>query len=456
MTGPVFRTRNIITFFSNPIKPNSSRLLKNGIWIAASQGFAALATLGGVRLITEHASPSLFGSFVLLNGVINLMQGVLFQPFAQAALRYYPEFADSGHVPELRQNMTTTYRLRWFWALIMMSGVALIDVTWIHYLSFTTWFLLSLALGMEGWRTIELVMRNAARRQRAYSVFFVTDSLVRPIGAVLAMYAFGVSVESLLLGQTFGAFLVLMLFCHSSESQIPLNGEGRLFNDVLRESQNKRMAQFAAPLLWTSLVCWFSSKADSYIVGGMLGLAQAGMYAAAYGLTSRPLLMIGSISEATLRQNLYTVVAGSDRRGILRASFVWVSLNIVISAFIASLIVIFREPIVRVLLAEPYQETSIILIPWLAFGHVPLLAAQAIERLLYALQKTHAVLLVQSISAGISLVIAFVYAKWFGLIGVAVAVPVYYSLQMLMTLLIAFISFKARPAEMTLLSDAHN
>ncbi|NVN91140.1 MAG: lipopolysaccharide biosynthesis protein [Desulfuromonadales bacterium] len=425
-----------------PIERDKSRLLKNGVWIASGQGFAALATLGGVRLITELASPSLFGSFVLLNGLLNLVQGILFQPLAQAALRYYPEFSKSAHILELRRHMSTVFRLRWFCGLAVMTGLALIDITTTHYLTFTSWLLLAAALGIEGWKTVELVMRNAARNQKAYSAFFIADSLARPIGAVLAAYFFNVSVELLLLGQTLGTFLVLVSFSHFSKSRIQQNRAEYPLDVVLNERLTKGMAQFAAPLLWTSLVCWFSAQADRYIVGGMIGIAQAGIYAAAYGLTSRPLLMIGTANEATLRQVLYTAVSRGDRRGMLKASCVWLGLNLAMSTIIASLIVIFSEPIVRCLLAEPYRETSISLIPWLVFGHVPLLAAQAIERLLYAVQRTHAVLFVQAISACVSIIVAVLGATWAGLIGVAVAVPVYYSLQLLMTLWIAFNSIK--------------
>ena len=89
------------------------RLLKEGFWIAAGHALAAIATLIGVRVLTELAPPSLFGGFALLNGILALLQGVLIAPIAQAALRFYPEFAAAGSVPKLREYVTKILVKRW-------------------------------------------------------------------------------------------------------------------------------------------------------------------------------------------------------------------------------------------------------------------------------------------------------------------------------------------------------
>ena len=82
------------------------QLFKDGSWIAGGHALAAIAALVGIRFITEIAEPSVFGAFALVNGILALLQGVLLQPMAQAAFRYYPDFAMLNGASELRRHLS--------------------------------------------------------------------------------------------------------------------------------------------------------------------------------------------------------------------------------------------------------------------------------------------------------------------------------------------------------------
>ena len=136
-----------------------------------------------------------------------------------------------------------------------------------------TWFILTLALGLESWKTVEIVMRNAANRQMSYAGLYLADSFGRPAGTILVAWFLGTSLESLLLGQTVGVFLVLAFFIAFSSRirNAPLlmdRSSSHNEFDLLKQG----MRRFAAPLQWTPIVGWVSGLADRYIVGGVLGL----------------------------------------------------------------------------------------------------------------------------------------------------------------------------------------
>lgn len=420
-----------------------ARLSRDALWIATGHGVAAVATLVGVRLVTEFAQPSLYGRFVLLNGVLALLQGVLLAPMAQAALRFYPEFAAAGAASELRRHLVEMFSRRWSWSLLVLALVGGVDVLAFHWLSPLTWLLLVLALGLEAWKTIEIVMRNGAREQASYSALYAADSIARPAGAVLAAWTFGASVESLLLGQSVGTLFVLAALSGLSRiarDPLPSNGFSSI---AVTEHFKQSMRSFAFPLLWAPLVGWISGLADRYVVAGMLGVAQAGVYAAAYGLASRPMLMIGTVSDATLRQVLYAAAARDDHASVRKTLVRWIAANVLAGAAVAAFLSVFAGFIARWLLADEYRLVAVQLLPWIALGYVLLLASQAIERLLYARHRTGAVLRIQAASAFVAVIAAVVGAQMFSLIGVAAAVPVYFSVQLLLTITAAYRSLGA-------------
>ncbi len=409
-------------------------LFKEGVWITCGQTLAAIATIAGVRFITEIAEPSLFGKFALINGIIALLQGILFQPMAQAAFRYYPDFEKINAVLDLTRHLYNVFFYRWLGGMALMVAGGLTDAFTFHYLSMSIWFLVSFTLGLEGWKVVELVIRNAARRQSAYAKLLAADSLARPAGSILLAWIFGSSIESLLAGQAMGMFLVLAGFALFSVKSKRADYTPGISKHGDIEPFKRNMSQFAKPLLLTPIVGWMSGLADRYIVGGILGIAQAGIYAAAYGIASRPFLLLSSITEATLRQHFYEAFSNSDSYAVKKIFAIWIVLNVLLGFSGAFLILWLREPITHLLLAREYYDAANLL-AWIAIGYVFLVTSHAIERIIYAAGNTRVVVAIQFVSAIVGILLAYIGAKTMGLEGVALAVPVYFGLQLLITFL---------------------
>ncbi|HQM26722.1 MAG TPA: lipopolysaccharide biosynthesis protein [Syntrophorhabdus sp.] len=414
------------------------QLFKDGIWISGGHALAAITTLVGVRFITELAEPSVFGVFALVNGVLVLLQGVLFQPMAQAALRFYPDFHILNGTSELRKHLTSVFFNRWVGCTAALGVIALIDVSLFKYLSLQAWLIFILAIGLESWKVIEIVMRNAASRQIAYASLYLADSIGRTAGTIVVAWLLGTSLESLLLGQTVGLFIVLSCFGMSAPSGESnkcaiWKASSNYEIDLLKQS----MKRFATPLLWGPIVGWISSLSDRYIIGAMIGLGQAGIYSSTYSFGSRPMLMIGAINEATFRQALYTTVSQKNMFEARRRLILWITINLFFSTAVAIGLTFLTAPIVRYLLAAEYRPIAVQILPWIAWGYVLLLLSQTVERLLYAQQKTKTVTIIQALSAALAILGAFVGVHWAGVFGVAVAVPFCFAIQMLTTTILA-------------------
>lgn len=393
---------------------------------------AAAAALVGVRLTTELAPAPLYGGFVLLNGVLALLQGVLLQPVAQAALRYYPEYSSMGSPAVLRKYLAAVFTRRCCWSLGGAALCCAVDAVTFQFLSPVVWLLLAGALGLEAWKAIEVILRNAARRQAAYSALYAADGIGRATGVVVAAWTLGPSLESLLLGQCVGVLIVLALFKALQRRGAEVVGKGDPSN-AETASMVGDISHFAAPLLWGPIVGWVSGLADRYIVGGMLGLGQAGVYVAACGLVSRPMLMIGAVSDATLRQVLYSAAARQDRNTLRKTLAIWLAVNLIAGGLLTVLLMTFSSSIMNFLLAPDYRADAAILLPWLTVGYVLVLLDQAVARLLYARGRTDAVICIQGASATFAVILAGIAVWWNGLLGAAMAVPLYFGVQVTLT-----------------------
>ena len=404
-------------------------LLRQGLWVAAGHLVTAFAVLVGTRLITELAEPRLFGQYALLNGVLALLQGLLFQPLGQAALRFYSEFEASNEKGALGTHLRDVYSGRSVLVAATLVVLGLIDVVTVAVLPFAAWVGLGLGVVLESWKTFEVVMRNAAANQRSYALLLATDSVGRPVGALLFAWALGASIEGLLCGQVMGTFVALASVRYLTRDMRVEVGNSNTARAMTRLLD---MQRFAAPLVWLPVVAWISAMSDRYIVAGLLGISHAGIYAAAYGIASRPFVLLGSMADSTFRQAYYRSVANADGPNSRTHLLQWLSFNVGVGTVLFLLVWFFADFLAYLLLAETYRSAAVLL-PWIAGGHVLLVVAQTLMRVAYARRHTRAALAVEVISALVAVVLTVIGAYNFGLIGAAMVVPIYFGFQLLVT-----------------------
>jgi O-antigen/teichoic acid export membrane protein len=191
----------------------------------------------------------------------------------------------------------------------------------------------------------------------------------------------------------------------------------------------KRLWAYAVPLTPLSFVGWVSGQSDRYILAAAAGLAPAGLYAALYGLASRPFMMVAGGFELALRQVYYGHVSKGDRSAECRVFRLWLAAVLGASLFLLLVIALFHRPIAWLLLAEEYRTHSHLMF-WIAAGHLLAACTQVVERVCYAKNDTRGVLLIQAAGAGLSVVVVVPLSYVYGIYGAAWAVPIYFGLQL--------------------------
>ena len=189
----------------------------------------------------------------------------------------------------------------WMSVLLCLSAFAYAAMT-------GDWLWLGLAMliaanfSIEGARSLELTLFNAARRQRPMALWSVVEAWVRPVAVVAVVVFLTTQVSAVLIGYLIASVVAYLLFFHVVVQKNDLAGESGLG----REDRENRAQSLELCIAAGAGCCSRLGQclADRYFVGGVLGLAEAGSYAAVYALVSRPFLMLSGVIEQTLRPSL--------------------------------------------------------------------------------------------------------------------------------------------------------
>lgn len=420
-----------------------SRILAETIWIFAGQGLSALATLVGLRLITEFVPPDVYGTVTLALGVVALAHGLAAGPLMQAVLRYYPDVAREGSEAVLRQASLRALRRPLGIAYVVLVagaiGWAIVQPQQLG-LAFAT---LTLIL-TEVARSVEITFLNAARRQREMALLMAGDAWLRPLAAVALVWFWGPHGTAVMTGYLIGSAAALATYWTLSRRWrgVLMPGDGSSLRDA--NDLPRRLRIYALPLTALPLIGWVSGQADRYLLGALAGVAEAGLYAALYGLASKPFLLFSASVELALRQPYYARVSAGDVRGASLSLCVWLGVVMTGALAMCWLFAAFHEEIAGVLLAEEYRAHSK-LMGWIAAGYVLLAIAQVLERVCYANHDTRGVLGVQAFGALLSVVIAAPLIARYNLAGAAWATPIYFGAQLILTILRAARAWRLTP-----------
>lgn len=403
------------------------QLITDGGWIALGQVLAVGGTLLGIRVLTELTPPQVYGTVTLLVGISALGLGTLYGPVMQAVLRYFTQYSQH-ELPGLRYVVMRILFRRTVW------GIVILGVGWplAHYVWGMPWTMAVWVLPLvicDGLRTLETVFLNAARNTRMHALLSTVEAWAKPIGAISALLILGPYTESILAGYTISTSMVLFSYYRWGTPVAMLKWPVRMYDDAKARSS---IEKYAHPLLPSSAIGWVTGVGDRYLIGLMIGVEQVGIYSAIYGLVSRPFLMAANIVELTVRPFYYSCVENKDRCGSRSLLWKWFGITALIAAIGFVTIFFAKDALIRAFLAREYW-VAVDLLPWIAGGYGLLVLSQVFEKVCFAHGRTGMVLFIQALGGAVGLLVAYAGIRHEGLIGAAMAVPIYFGFQLLIT-----------------------
>lgn len=405
--------------------------------VGVSQTIAALGQIIGVRLLTEALSPAVFGEVILIVGLSTLATSVLVNPTMQAVLRYYPECAQSGDGAPVERTALQRITRNSAIALPLSIPFGILGVV-AGWFSLTVLILLPILVAIDGMRMLRTTVMNASRQHHRYGVWQIGEAWGRPVLAYGAIVWWGIHTEIVL-----GAFIVTSLVLYGvmrysidvQSTAIP----SREFNE---EDLLQKFKDYGRPLIPLGLLGWISGMADRYMIGSLLSAQNVGMYAAAYGLASRPLLMLSTIAETAIRPVYYSAIARKDWTASRKYLIRWFAVVFAAGTATCVIFALFHQQIAQVLLGPGFREASH-LMPWIASGYGLLALYHISVRVCLGHDAPQAVTLTETVGALLAVAIGFILIKEYGLFGAAMAVPIYCGIQLVTSVGLALRS--ARP-----------
>jgi O-antigen/teichoic acid export membrane protein len=404
---------------------NNGSFLRQLSWSAFGQIGSAVGLLIGIRLLTEFIPPVVYGKVTVLLGLAALGYSIFCAPFTQAALRFYPDARKSLQVSHLRHTIVDLeVKAAGLASLLLVGG-------WLVYGYLTeghwwTGILLAALLAVDACKCFETGLMNAAQRQRSFSLWNIGETWARPVCAIILVGRFGASPELVLAGYLLASVCILLLF----RLRGGLEGAREVNETTQRHTVFlEEIYRYALPLVPTAIVGWINAISDRYIIGGLLGLEQLGIYAAVYGLVSRPFIIMSGIVGQSFRPLYFDAIVAETgiSRNIVH-KWLFLASGICVLGFFA--VVLLRHQIVHLLMAPRYRS-GVELVPWIALGYCFYSISSIYENIFYAYKRTEVILTVNSLVAVMTVLVSTSLAYYFGLKGAAMSVSVVYLVKLL-------------------------
>jgi O-antigen/teichoic acid export membrane protein len=407
------------------------RQLREVAWVVAGQAGTALGTLIGVRILTQFLSPDDYGSVTLAMGLSVLATNLVAAPITQAAVHFYPGVVASGSASELLAAVLRGYRAMTPWILSAVVVGGCVYLFWQHG-SPALFVVLVLLFASDCWRSANLSLLGAARRQQRYGSWMASDAWSRPLAASLIVALVGGSPELVLTSYLIISVCLNILF---SRGLWPRDAQATPAAARAREL-DQRMWAYALPLIPLGVISWVSTLGDRYFIGGLLGVADAGIYAAVHGLSNSPFMILNTMAELGLRPIYQTAVTQGDTARSRRILTIWLAVVISAAALGLSLFAIGHEWLARIFVGTQFRSGSS-LMPWIASGYAIRATSYVFERVCYAYGATRRVLLIQLCAVIATFALTPLAVITLGLKGAAMAVPACFSVQLVAAMFFA-------------------
>jgi len=405
-----------------PLMPSLAEVL----WVFFGQAATALGTVVGVRTLTQLLPPATYGAVSLALGMSVLAISLVATPLTQAAIHFYPAVVAEGSVHDLLASVRRCYRAMLPWVVIAAVGAGAAYFALGHH-SPVLVVLLALLLAADCWRAANISLLNAARRQGRIALWTTADAWSRPLAGSAAVLLVGPSTLWVLAAYVLTSAVLLLTFSWRLWPRAaPAERHRPTLSPALLDA---RMWSYAVPLIPLGIIGWASSLGDRYVIGGLLSVHDAGLYAAVYGLASSPFIILGGCVELALRPIYQTAVSGGERRRAGAILGMWLLLVAGASALGVVGFALFHRELAAIFVGASYRGASA-LMPWIGAGYAIKASSGVLERVCYAYGRTQRVLLIQLCSVAATLVCTPAGVLMLGLQGAAYAVPVCFCTQL--------------------------
>lgn len=300
---------------------SARRLGRELVWIAIGHAAVVLASVVGVRLLTEALPIAVYGELALAMTLTTLAQQTLLSPLYGATLRFFAPAQERGELPAL---LVSTKRLLYqATAILLVLGLSLVaglllarEAAWSVLATLAILFALLSGYGasLDG-------MQNAARHRVVVSWHGGMGAWLRPLLAILMIRLCSPRAWAPMTGYVLASAVVLLSqywwFRRRIMAPLPASGSAPREMSEVGAKWLREMKRYAWPFGAWGVFTWAQSASDRWALQVFATTNETGLYAALYQLGYYPLTMLSTIVMQLVTPILFARGGDGLNRGSL-------------------------------------------------------------------------------------------------------------------------------------------
>jgi len=368
--------------------------------------FQLLAMIVWTHVVDEHT----FGTITLITATHELLQIGFLAWWSQYALRFLGRYQDADDAPRFYRTENVVLLTS-----IALQSAAVVGILLVVIAPGARTGLLLATIAYVTTRSFNLYLAERARARQQIWIYTIQQVLGPSVGFIVGLVLiklFGQSAEWPLAGYAIAqliAALIVLPKIRCGYSLWPIDRE--IVVHALR---------YGMPLIVGGALGWVGLNASRFIVNEMSGVAAAGLFAVGYGLGQRAAAVAAMlVTAAAFPLAVKSMEQEGSQAGMRQLAANSALLLAILAPSLAG-IVMLRTEIVHLLIAQPFQQVTLAVLPLAALaGAIRNLRAHFGDQVFLLHNRTRWMMAIAAIDASMTVVLSVLFLPRWGLAGVA-------------------------------------
>lgn len=373
--------------------------------------FQLIAMIVWTHVVNEHT----LGVITLVTATHELLQIGFLAWWSQYALRFFGRFQSGEEAQRFHRTENVILLVSVVIQIAAILGILLLVIApdaKVGLLAATVAYVIT--------RSLNLYIGERARVQQKIGVYSIQQIVGPAIGfliGLLMIRLLGQNPEWPLAGYAVAQLIAVLIV-------LPRIGIGRSLWPIDRAIVNHAL-HYGIPIIVGGGLGWIGLNASRFIVNDMLGVAAAGLFAVGYGLGQRAAAVAAMLVTAAA----FPIAVKRMESSGSKAAMQQLSENsaLLVAILAPSIVGIFmlRTEIVHLLIAAPFQQVTLAVLPLSVLaGAIRNLRAHFGDQVFLLHSRTRLMIVVASIDAVMTVALGFVFVRYWGIFGGAIATVV--------------------------------
>ena len=402
------------------------RFLKTLLVFFTGNVLSKLVSLFLLPLYTGKLSPEQYGSFDIVQTIINLIAPIAFLQIWDGMFRYAFDYTERKDKFAVISNAM----------VVSFGGIAVYLALFFAISRVFVFEYVVYAMVYGLFYALQYIYTFAARvflKNKLFVISGIVNTLVSACLNIFFILYLHWDVKSLYIAQAIGLIIQIIIV------EIDLKLFKNFSFKAIDKDLIKKMIKFSLPLCLATISYWLLSGFTKMVVFYKLGADANGLYAVANRFASAITIVV-TIFQYAWNETAYLMANDSDRT---KSYSLCVDLMLKGVAFGTALLILFIKFIFPFFVDAQYQQ-ALSIVPATIVGVAMNSLAGLFGTLFMTEKKTGAIMTTTLISAAINIVLSFVLSIKFGLQGAVVGLAIAFTILMLIRLIMLMRKFSIR------------